>query len=147
MIIRIVVAALISFLTEYKQLSLVAVAVLPLPGSGPNSGVGQVTSQHATAAQSPRLAEPPAGSLDPDPEPRTRLQGSREISVRTQQHSRTQTGRHNTTEIKQQRRRVMVATYCDVSSLSREVRSGLQRVLEAGHRPLTVSGASCRGLV
>lgn len=34
-----------------------------------------------------------------------------------------------------------------MSSLSREVGSGLQRVEEAGHRPLAVRGASCGDLV
>ena len=40
-----------------------------------------------------------------------------------------------------------IPTYGHVPPLSGEVRSGLQGVLEAGHRPLTVGGASCGGLV
>lgn len=45
------------------------------------------------------------------------------------------------------RRRLHVNTYRHVSSLAREIRSGLQRTLEAGHRPLTVSGGPCAGFV
>lgn len=48
---------------------------------------------------------------------------------------------------KNHRRRAMIVTYRHVSSLTGEIRSGLQRVLEAGHRPLAVSGAPCRGFV
>lgn len=113
--------------------------VSPLPGSGPNSSVGQVTSQHATAARSPRRAEPPAGSPDPDPELRTHLQRQKAF------------GQDDASRLKyitnHRRRRVMTATYSDVSSLAREVDSGLERTLEARHRPLAVSRASCRGFV
>lgn len=40
-----------------------------------------------------------------------------------------------------------MTTYGHVTSPAREVRSRLQRVLEARHRPLAVSRASCRGFV
>lgn len=40
-----------------------------------------------------------------------------------------------------------VPTDGDASSLSGEVRPGLQRVLEARHRPLAVRRVSCRGFV
>lgn len=95
-----------------------------------------MTSQHATAVQSLRRAEPPAGFPHLDPELKTHLRGQTE----SLQHSPTQTEKNH-------RRRAMIITYRHVSSLTGEIRSRLQRVLEAGHRPLAVSGAPCRGFV
>lgn len=68
--------------------------VLPVPGqvlfsplhdSALNSGVGQMTSQHATAAPKQRQAEPPSGFPGPDPE--------REAGLRTNRTSVTSSQR------------------------------------------------------
>lgn len=61
-------------------------------------------------------------------------------SVRTRQHSGT------CKQTKQNHRRRMT-TYRHVTPPTREVHPRLKRILEAGHRPLAVSGAPCRDFI
>lgn len=68
--------------------------------------------------------------------------GRRAASVSTRQHSELKSSKC----YKPQKKRD-VNTYHHVTSPAREVSSWLQRIPEAGHRPLAVGGAPCRGLI